>query len=661
MNTTPMTRLLAPVGLALFALAGSTFAAQVDSQRRVAGLSTEDVGPSAERFREVAAERLGVVGDALHLEELEGPIVLSDAGLTLYIRKAVDGERMHTVVALDEQGKVHDLEAAFALDRGLAEQRRGKLTIALDQELRARPGESLDVMVWIDAPSVDDLRRASADMVTDLDRTGNLSREIAEFHQAELTRTVSERIAPLTDAFAERMRAESREVLGADELVPVVFLRLSPTEIGELLRDPGVLSIDYAGGDYGPRLDVARGEVRADFVHVNPAGNTGEGVRVGIIEGTRVCTSNPYLTVSGTRNSGGPTGAHTTGVASCVKSTHPTHRGIAPGAQIYSANGAGNLSNSAAAINWAVGRGCRILNLSYGAKNPGPTVTAFDRYLDSVVRSSALTIAIACGNSGNAAGYAGDPGAGYNAIAVGNFTDQGNAAWLAEGMASSSSWRNPTTGVETPQVAAPGVNIRMLSCDGGINYQASGTSFSSPIVAGVAALMMSEKPVLGSCPEAVRAILMATAWHNIEGASELSSKDGAGGVDAKAAWAVASRGADSFGHGVLTSSSFSSSGLVTVQRSWATAGQTVRCALSWDSTPSGGAGYDIDVLKADFDLYVYRPDGLLIAISSRALQPFEILKFTAPVSGHYTLKIMRRSFLGTTEFYGTAMTTNWDM
>jgi subtilisin family serine protease len=103
----------------------------------------------------------------------------------------------------------------------------------------------------------------------------------------------------------------------------------------------------------------------------------------------------------------------------------------------------------------------------------------------------------------------------------------GASFWTGERMAAFSSWQNPTTGVETPQVAAPGVNISMLTCNAPswTGYTSSGTSFSSPIAAGVAALVVSKQPALGSWPEAVRAIVMATAWHNIEGAARLSSKD----------------------------------------------------------------------------------------------------------------------------------------
>ena len=230
-------------------------------------------------------------------------------------------------------------------------------------------------------------------------------------------------------------------------------------------------------------------------------------------------------------------------------------------------------------------------------------------------------------------------------------------------MATSSSWKNPSTGVETPQVAAPGVNITMLKCASPWwGYTQSGTSFASPLTAGECALIVSKQPALGSWPEAVRAIVMATAWHNIEGLARLSSKDGAGGIDALAGFRVASRGKGvGFNYGTLLSTSFDANGYYQTQVASAAAGQSVRVCLSFDSTPSGGPAYTQDNLMCDLDLYVYGPTGALVASSTSSIQPFEVVHFSAPSTGNYTVKIRRFSFTGSSEYYGTAFTTSADM
>jgi subtilisin family serine protease len=322
-------------------------------------------------------------------------------------------------------------------------------------------------------------------------------------------------------------------------------------------------------------------------------------------------------------------------------------------------NVATQMPGSVGAISWAINNSADILNLSYGAASPTATLSAFDRYLDYVGRYLATTVVVACGNSGN---FAGDPGAGYNQIAVGAFDDRGNSAWSGELMAGFSSHRNPSTGLETPQVAAPGVGMQMGACSAnGFDYVSSGTSFSSPLVAGQAALIVSKQPVLKSWPEGVRAIVMATAWHNIEGARALSSLDGAGGIDARAAVLVSSRGRGrGYQVGTLTASSFDVNGYVTSQVAPASAGQRVRVSLSFDSVVTGAA-YESDRLVSDLDLYVYGPNGQLVASSLSALNSFEVVEFTAPQSGNYTVRVRRFRLGNSSEYYGTAFSVSSDI
>jgi hypothetical protein len=616
--------------------------------------------PSAERFLAVAAELLGRPASEVTLGALEGPVTFLDAGFVLYVQSAFAGETK-AVVALDALGRHHDLGQAALLDAALAEAARGKLTRALEQQYRAKPrGEALGVMVWVATPSVEVLRAEHSEVIDQLDRDDAGTAEAVASAQAQLDERIRMTVSPVTSQLADQLRALGLTVMRADDIAPVVFCQLTEADAAKVQALPGVLSLDFCGNVYEERLDVAHREVRADLVHTASMGTQGAGVRVAIVEGGRVCNSHPNMSVTATRSLLDTLSDHTTAVGACVRSTHPLHRGVAPAVSLYSASGARGIPEAGGAISWAAANGCRIQNLSYGSPDPGPTVYSFDHYLDWVVRNHGLTLTIACGNSGLMAGYVGDPGAGYNAIAVGNFDDRGTSAWSGEVMWPTSSWRNPSTGVESPQVAAPGARIRALSCDGGTNYEGSGTSFSAPIVAGTAALMQATRPVLGSYPEAMRAILMATAWHNIEGAAALSSRDGAGGIDAKAAFSVSYR-TGSHAFGTLYNGSFGANNRYVAQRTFATAGQRLRCALSWNSTPEGGPNYSTSTLRADFDLAVVRPDGIVVAYSNRALQPFEIVDFVAPLSGYYELHIVRRSFTGTLEFFGTAMSSSGDI
>jgi hypothetical protein len=63
----------------------------------------------------------------------------------------------------------------------------------------------------------------------------------------------------------------------------------------------------------------------------------------------------------------------------------------------------------------------------------------------------------------------------------------------------------------------------------------TGASYASPHCAGNLADAMVLSTVPGVAPEAAMALMMATAWHNIEGDSRLSAKDGALGIHGLAA------------------------------------------------------------------------------------------------------------------------------
>ncbi len=627
--------------------------------------------PSDDLFRQTAAQRLGADENDLSLGLLEGPVRLEELGTEVYVRSVQTGDGTKLVVAMTSDGHVVDLGRARESDHQLGLWRRGKISRRLFEETAQRPGgERVPVVAWLVAPSVADIRETYGLITEDFDAKGQLTREIAENHEAEISAQVAQRIDPVTSAAEARLRSAGYQVIGRDSYAPIVFLALNSSEMLALRSDPAIESLDWAGTDFGDRLNVAVGEVRANAVWSAPGGVTGVGAKVSIVEGGTVCDQHPFMPLAAVRLGGTFHSNHTTGVASCVAGNHPNYKGVAPGATLISANGAdftsgstdvtAQLPQSVAAVSWSVTQGAQIMNLSYGAANPTATVSSFDKYLDWIARYNAKTICIAAGNSGS---FAGDPGAGFNQIAVGSFNDMGNSVWAGESMAPDSSWRNPSTGVETPQVAAPGVNITMLQCfTPWFGYTASGTSFASPITAGECALIVSKQPALGSWPEAIRAIVMATAWHNIEGLARLSSMDGAGGIDALAGFRVASRGKGiGFNYGTLFPNSFDAAGYLQTQTAFATAGQSVRATLSFDSTPSGGPTYSLDSLRCDLDLYVYGPTGALVASSASSIQPFEIVHFTAPSTGTYTVKIRRYSFTGASEYYGTAFTTSADM
>lgn len=142
-------------------------------------------------------------------------------------------------------------------------------------------------------------------------------------------------------------------------------------------------------------------------------------------------------------------------------------------------------STIATALNWAADRGARVANISFDIIGSS-TVSSAAQYFQSrggVVISSA-------GNSGTSSTLAPSP-----FITTVSATDNNDAIY---------SWS--TTGARVT-LSAPGCVTTTFS--GGSYGGACGTSFSSPVTAGVAALLLSRNPSL--TPAQVTAILQASA------------------------------------------------------------------------------------------------------------------------------------------------------
>jgi hypothetical protein len=416
-------------------------------------------------------------------------------------------------------------------------------------------------------------------------------------------------------------------------------------------------------------MDVAAQAIKANSVW-STYGISGDGARVAIVEDSRVDFNNTCLVENlGTRVPGDSNvDQHATATAGMVASNNPALLGIAYGTGIYSANGTDYSDSKMSRALDAGSTNAHILNNSWG---PGcgfadGTMNIHARHADYLVRFGWDTVVAAAGNNGSCLDprigcrpreeYVGGVATGYNVIAVGNFDDNGTPSWDDDVMHCTSSFRNPTSprfDREKPEVAAPGTNISSLKlaapgffCPSG--NVGTGTSYSSPMVAGIAALMMSGRPSLRVHPEAVKALILAGATHNIEGSARLSERDGAGGTDALASYESAING--NYRWMSVSPASFDSAGLIAIDVGYLLAGQRLKVALVWDSNPS--SNYSTDALKADLDLFVEGSG--VIQRSASWDNSYEVVDFIVPSFGYYTIKIRKWRFDGAREYVAVA-------
>ncbi|MCC6930694.1 MAG: S8 family serine peptidase [Gemmatimonadaceae bacterium] len=224
--------------------------------------------------------------------------------------------------------------------------------------------------------------------------------------------------------------------------------------------------------------------------------------------------SDPAERRYGNRDVTGPDakhGTHVAGIIAAARDAASGVEGIGAGAMVRLMpvravpNGDEHDKDVANAIRYAVDNGAQIINMSFG-KGFSPDKAAVDaavKYADS----KGVLLVHAAGNDGEdlaespsfpVAGYAGG-GSAANWIEVGASSWKGGSALAA-----------PFSNYGKAQVDlfAPGVDI-LSTVPGGGFARESGTSMASPVVAGVAALLMSYFPKLSAGD--VKRLLVETA------------------------------------------------------------------------------------------------------------------------------------------------------
>ncbi|MCD8118172.1 MAG: S8 family peptidase [Lachnospiraceae bacterium] len=199
--------------------------------------------------------------------------------------------------------------------------------------------------------------------------------------------------------------------------------------------------------------------------------------------------------------------------------SHGKWRGIAPGARIIAVkvlrkDGLGKAADLMAGMEWVLKNrekyGIRIANISIGARPEGaPEEARLIRGVEALW-DAGIVVTAAAGNNGPGAGTVTVPGSSRRIITVGA-SDDATPVWMGgrrrEGY--SGCGPVPDTCVIKPEVVAPGGRIMSLAH----RYQGytakSGTSMAAPIVAGVIALLLGQRPEL--TPKEVKKLLFETS------------------------------------------------------------------------------------------------------------------------------------------------------
>lgn len=212
---------------------------------------------------------------------------------------------------------------------------------------------------------------------------------------------------------------------------------------------------------------------------------------------------------------------HGTAVAGSAAATMNNGSGVASVAgesrimpvRISAPDGYAYWSTVAQGITWAADRGAKVANVSYGGVTGSASVQSAAQYM----KSKGGLVVVAAGNNGIAESIA--PTTAMITVSATDSADM-RASWSSFGSFVS--------------LAAPGVGIYTTTRGGGYGAW-SGTSFASPVTAGVVSLVMSANPLLAAAE--VEQLLYTTARDL--GAAGRDDVFGWGRVDAAAAVSAA--------------------------------------------------------------------------------------------------------------------------
>lgn len=660
-------------------------------------------GPSAEARKALAfigqrekipVEQLAIVNEF----KLEAPL-LGRAFQAVTVLDLKSGHFYQLFVDLTS-GQVEERVAIEAVEVQQRRARYGKFQPALYERLQTmRDDEMVKVTIWVVAARGESLAEQQATIFAELAN---------KYPEAQAAMEQSGKPMDVDDpALAQRIYQEYVQMLNAEtaaRIRPLVetleaqgfAVKTSPGLPAVMATLPKRIVVMIAGQDDVGAIDLSEGGEFRHFLNsavpsnLAPAvwerGYDGTGVDIAILEDDNVDFTSPswsecpngdncFRYAGATRAGISGVGWHATLVASAAASDHSTYRGMSPGATVVSAGMQGYQRQDALdALNWAFDQGAEIVNFSGGWCTDTPQMDVVDRAFDHYGRSRFRMIVVAAGQrppcpNDNVA----SPAKGWNVLSVGAYDDRNDANWGNDTMPNWSAWVNPDSPShdrEKPEVVAPGVSITGVEMNGNLRTE-DGTSFAAPQVAGLAALLINRNWSLNTWPEAGRAIIMASATHNIDGPTGIPSgqdlRDGAGGINAALADTVAQTrnfsdvdpcaGSCWWGIGIYNTSF--PVGTYLYRYFTANKGDFVRVAIAWWSNADCSAinNCNFDRLDTDLHLGVLGPNGQWVpgAWSASWDNNYELVEFVAPQTGTYRIAVYKQRADEPSNYLGIAL------
>lgn len=608
------------------------------------------------------------------------------------------------MVSTDEQGKVWIAEPKI----------EGEL---VDHMSQMKPNETVTVSIWTIYVSPEEELWQIPSKYPDVPFEGyrpaleaNVSPEVLDAIEADITeiklKANEEAVQPVVD-FLQSMGST---ILYVSKYAPTVDAELSKGDVYKLARVAEVESISLPE-EIEPCMNQAYWNINADDVWQEgydggmsdgSGSPTGTQTKVAVVD---LGVDFGHLSLDhangGTFEDKTASGDHGTAVAGCIASNDDDYTGIAPGTKILDANyyhwwPPSRWSEMKQATDWAITAGADVINVSSGWPKDGECDNDCCKYFDHIAFEHNRLTVCSAGNKRytdeycNVQHYVESPANAYNVLAVGGIEDKGDLNWANDEIywmwhetcpgpggccyaphlgytVEGSSGGNPISPKRPgdyylplindrhkPEVCAPAVDI-MTALAGTDNDfgEWTGTSFSAPQVSGIAALLIEQNPSLKSKPALLKAIIMASAIHNVVPNNPYDPDDPADPADPFDRNKRAGYPQDDY-EGVGTVDAYAAYECVNNNWIWngnkaeanlpfeitffANAGETVRFVITWEAhTDYHGTGYY--ELCADLGLEIKGLYWSSLGLSNSVDSAWEIVQFTAPYTGNYRARV----------------------
>lgn len=546
----------------------------------------------------------------------------SSIGKTIYEAKVLDKKSGKIfAVSIDDKDDIINIEDIESQESHSYREKYGKLEVDLFDHLQ-KIGDKDNVRIGIWLSSNEKLANPAYE-------NGDKNKELKK---------IENKHGSIQKPVKDYIKSKGARIIYASKYAPLIYVELSKDNILDIQKRNEVEMISLERKAV-PEINSAVPTILAPPVWNY---NIGTGVKVAVVEDDGIAFDNPFIPDGIYYMPTSPNiDMHATMVAGVIASVNSEYKGVAPGVSLISANSQDYFESSLiAASDWALENDADILSLSWGIPSDRK-LTVMDKYYDYIVSHFPYPTVVK--SAGNSAGKITSPGNAWNVITVGAIDDKNTIDWLDDEMASYSSFvdpKSPHKDREKPEVVA--VGNRITSTDTMYPWitpaESDGTSFAAPAVAGEAALLMSLNSSLKMWPETVRAVIYASADHNIEGDSRLSEYDGMGAVNVLEAYNIVAN--KRMGYMTI----YKSDSYPVKFEFSAKAGEKKRVVIAWNSESTGAHG--LDKLNVDLDLTVKNTTGTYLGTSTSRDNNYEIVEFIAPTTEIYIAEIHKTKWSG---------------